>query len=139
MTSQPIRLSTNFMTLIPSLTFTKLLVASMENYQRVWHASRERLHFLTPGSVPLFLDLLVLQLLRPDSSKLPCLYSFPRKCPLVFSRFRFVCTCMYMIYFLTNYILLYGELDPTSYVFPVFQYEFTYLFCNVKVQAKSSQ
>ena len=53
-TSQPIRLSTNFMTLIPSLTFTELWVVSIEHLQRVWHASRERLPFRTPGSVPLF-------------------------------------------------------------------------------------
>ena len=53
-TSQPIRLSTNFMTLIPSLTFIELWGISMEHLQRVWHASRERLPFLTPGSVPLF-------------------------------------------------------------------------------------
>ena len=54
MTSQPIRLSTNFMTLIPSLTFTELWVVSMEHLQRVWLASGERLPFGTPGSIPLF-------------------------------------------------------------------------------------
>ena len=53
-TSQPIRLSTNFMTLIPTLTFTELRVVSMEHLQRVWHASRERLPFRTPGSFPHF-------------------------------------------------------------------------------------
>ena len=53
-TSLPIRLSTNFMTLIPSLTFTELWVVSMEHLQRVWLASRERLPFRTPGSVPHF-------------------------------------------------------------------------------------
>ena len=37
----------------------------MEHLQRVWHASRERLPFRTPGSVPHFWDLLMLQLLRP--------------------------------------------------------------------------
>ena len=52
-TSQPIRLSTNFMTLISSLTFTELWVVSMEHLKRMWHASRERLPFWTPGSVPL--------------------------------------------------------------------------------------
>ena len=51
-TSLPIRLSTNFMTFIPSLTFTELWVVSMEHMQRVWLASRERLPFRTPGSVP---------------------------------------------------------------------------------------
>ena len=49
-----IRLSTNFMTFIPSLTFTELWVVSMEHLQRVWLASRERLPFQTPGSVPIF-------------------------------------------------------------------------------------
>ena len=44
----------------------------------------------TPGSVPPFLDLLVLLLLRPDSSNLPCLYStFHLEYPLVLSRFCF--------------------------------------------------
>ena len=42
-TSQPIILATNLITLIPSLTFTELRVVSMENFQWVWHASRERL------------------------------------------------------------------------------------------------
>ena len=51
-TSQPIRLSTNFMILIPSLTFTDLRVVFIEHLQRVWHASRERLPLRTPGSVP---------------------------------------------------------------------------------------
>ena len=51
-TSLPIRLSTNFMTFIPSLTFTELWVVSMEHIQRAWLASRERLPFRTPGSVP---------------------------------------------------------------------------------------
>ena len=53
-TSLPIRLSTNFMTFIPSLTFTELWVVSMEHLQRVWLASRERLPFRTPGSVTHF-------------------------------------------------------------------------------------
>ena len=54
MTSLPIRLSTNFMTFIPSLTFTELWVVSMEHLQRVWLASRERLPLRTPGSVPFY-------------------------------------------------------------------------------------
>ena len=53
MTSQAIRLPTNFMTLIPRLTFTELWVASSKHLQRVWHVSRECFSFLTPGSVPL--------------------------------------------------------------------------------------
>ena len=56
-TSQPIRHSTNFMTFIPSLTFTELWVVSIEHLQRVWIASRERLPFRTPGSAPPFLGL----------------------------------------------------------------------------------
>ena len=44
--------STNFMTLIPTLTFTELCVVSIEHLQRVWRASRERLPFWTPGSAP---------------------------------------------------------------------------------------
>ena len=42
-TSQPIRLSTNLITFIPSLTLTELWVVSIEHLQRVCHASRERL------------------------------------------------------------------------------------------------
>ena len=58
--------------------------------QRVWLASRERLPFRIPGSAPPFWGLLVLQLLRPDSSNLPCLYStFCLEYPLVLSRFCF--------------------------------------------------
>ena len=41
------------MTLILSLTFTKLPVVSMEHLQRVWYASRECLPFWTPGSITL--------------------------------------------------------------------------------------
>ena len=43
-TSKPIRLYTNFII----LTFTELQEVSME----LWHVSRERLLFSTPGSVP---------------------------------------------------------------------------------------
>ena len=72
----------------------------MELLQRVWHTSRERLPFRTPGSVPQFWDLLMLQLLRPNSSNLPCLYStFHLEYPLVLSRFCFFLVgsafCMY--------------------------------------------
>ena len=57
----------------------------MEHLRRVWHASRERLHFRAPGSVPSpFWDLLVLQLLRPDSSNS---LTFDLEYPLVLSRF----------------------------------------------------
>ena len=74
-TSQLIRLSTNFTTLIPSLTCTELWGVSIEHLQRVWYASRERFLFRIPGSVPPFWYWLVLQMLRPDSSNLPCPYS----------------------------------------------------------------
>ena len=52
------------MALIPGLTFTDFRVVSMDNLQRVWLASMERLPFRTPTSVPPFGDLLMLQLLR---------------------------------------------------------------------------
>ena len=86
-TSQPIRIYTNFMTLIPTLTFTELWVVSMDHLQRVWYAIRETLTLLDTW-FPLFWDLLVLQLLRPDSLNFPCLYStFCLGCALVLSRF----------------------------------------------------
>ena len=70
------------------LDLHRLWAVSVEHLQRVWHASRERLPFRTPGSVPPLWDLLVLQLLKPDSSNLPCLYStFHLEYPLVLSRF----------------------------------------------------
>ena len=74
-TFKPIRLSANATTLIPSVTLTALWVVFMEHLQWAWHASRVCLPFRTPGSVPPFWDLLVLKLLRPDFSNLPCLYS----------------------------------------------------------------
>ena len=51
MISQPIRLSTNFMTLILSLTFTELEAVSLEHLQRMWNASRkcQPLHPLVPS------------------------------------------------------------------------------------------
>ena len=60
LTYQPIRFSTNYMTLIPSLAFIVLRVVSIEHLQRVfmehlkrvWHASRERCAFQTHGSFP---------------------------------------------------------------------------------------
>ena len=69
-TSQPIRLPTNFMTLIPSLTFTELWVVSMEHLQRVWLASRERLPLRTPGSAPLrgLANALIVETTFPDST-----------------------------------------------------------------------
>ena len=63
-----------FMTLIPGLTFTELRVVPMEHLQRMWLASRERLPFRTPGSVPLFGNLLMLQLMKPVLPNLPYLF-----------------------------------------------------------------
>ena len=147
MTSQPIRLSTNFMTLIPSLTFTDYewfpwsicngCGMPTGNAYHSGHLVPSRfwglhvLRFLRPVSrlyidfdlpkltftelrprsicdgcgmpagsaypsghlVPSpFWDLLMLQLLRPNSSNLPCLYStFHLEYLLVLSRF-----CLYV-------------------------------------------
>ena len=75
------------MILMPILTFTELLVVSKEHLQRVCHAIWNAYpsgHWFRPP----FWDLLVLQLLRPDSSNLTCLYStFRLEYPLVLSRF----------------------------------------------------
>ena len=73
---------------LPKLTFTELRRFHGSLATGVWHASRERLPFPTPGSVPPLWDLHVLQSLRPDSSNLPCLYStFNLEYPLILSRF----------------------------------------------------
>ena len=93
-TSQPIRLSTNFMTLIPTLTFTELRVVSMEHWQRVWHASRERLPFRTPGSVP-------------HLGTCQCSNSWdqiPRTCH-VFTRLFTSITPWYFLYFALNHFM----------------------------------
>ena len=88
MTSQPIRLFTNFITFIPSLTFTELWVVSMERLLRVWLASRKRLPFRTPGSVPLYGTCLCSNCW--DQIPRTCLYStFLLEYPLVLSRFSF--------------------------------------------------
>ena len=87
MTSQPIRLSTNFMTLIPSLTFTdnEWFPWSICNGCGMPAGNAYPSGHLVPSP---FWDLLMLQLLRPNSSNLPCLYStFHLENPLVLSRF----------------------------------------------------
>ena len=71
------RIYTDFMTLIPNLTYTTLRLVSMEHLRRVWHASRERLPFGPP-----FWDLLVLQLLRPDSLTYHVLFDFSPRIPI---------------------------------------------------------
>ena len=84
--SKPIRLSTNLLTLIPSLTFIELCVFFIEHLQRIWHVSRERVPFQTP-----FCDLLMLQLLWSDFQNSPCLYStFQLEHPSALSRFCFL-------------------------------------------------
>ena len=68
--------------------------SSMGYWRRVWLANRERLPIWKPGAVHPFWDLLVLQLLGPDSSNLPCLYStFHLEYPLVLPRF-----CVFSLY-----------------------------------------
>ena len=86
-TSQPIRLSTNFMTLIPSLTSTdyEWFPWSICNGCGMPAGNAYPSGHLVPSP---FWDLLMLQLLRPNSSNLPCLYStFHLEYPLVLSRF----------------------------------------------------
>ena len=89
-TSQPIRLSTSFMTLIPIVTFTELRVNSMEHLQRVCQASRERLPFRTPGSVPLL----------GTSLCSNCWDQFYRTC--IFSRLFTLNTPRYFLHFAWN-------------------------------------
>ena len=67
-TSHLIRLSTNFTTLIPSLTFTEISVVSMEHLQRMRACQQGMLILPDTWFRSPFWDLLVLQLLRPDSS-----------------------------------------------------------------------
>ena len=69
-TSQPIILSTDFMTLIPDLTLTELRVVTIEHFQRVWIANREGLPFRTPGSVPLFGGLAYSQIVETSFTEL---------------------------------------------------------------------
>ena len=73
-TSQRIRLFTNFMTLMQILTFAELRVVSMEHLQGVWHTSREEVPFWTPGSV-LCWALLMLQRLKPSSPNFSPLFN----------------------------------------------------------------
>ena len=90
-TSLPIRLSTNFMTFIPSLTFTELWVVSHGAFATGVASQQGTLTLPDTWFRPPFWDLLMLQLLRPNSSNLPCLYStFHLEYPLVLSRFYFV-------------------------------------------------
>ena len=80
--------SSNFMTLIPRLTFTELWVVFMEHLQRVWHASKERLPFRTPCSIPRFGTCLFSN----------CWYQIPRTCH-VFTRLYTLNTPRYFLDF----------------------------------------
>ena len=53
-TSEPIRLFTNSMTLIPSLIFSEKRLVFMKHVQRVWHASRRTLILSNTWSPPFF-------------------------------------------------------------------------------------
>ena len=87
-TSEPIRLSTNFITLMPGLTFTELRVISMYNLQWVWLASRECLPFWTPGSVPLLGTCLYSHCWDQFNRTMPYLFStFHLEYPSVLPRF----------------------------------------------------
>ena len=86
------RLYTDLMT-VPNLTFTEL---------RGFHGAFATGVASQQGALtlpdtwfrPPFWDLLMLQLLRPNSSNLPCLYStFHLEYPLVLSRFCFIDIC----------------------------------------------
>ena len=52
---------TTFLSLIPTLTI-ELQEVPIEHLQRMWHARRDHLPLRTPGSIPVFWDLLVLEL-----------------------------------------------------------------------------
>ena len=93
LTSQPIRLSTNFMTLIPSFTFTDYEWFPWSIFATGVACQQGTLTLPDTWFRPPLWDLLMLQLLRPDSSNLPCLYStFHLEYPLVLSRF---CSLVY--------------------------------------------
>ena len=82
-------LSTNFMTLIPSLTFTELRVVpkGVCNGCGMQAGNAYRSRHLVPSR---FWDLLMIQLLRPVFSNLPCLFStFHLEYPSLLSRFCF--------------------------------------------------
>ena len=82
-----------FRDLDTELDLHRLWVVSLEHLQRVWHASRGTLTlpdtwFPSPILGLFLFHLLMLQLLRPNSSNLPCLYStLHLEYPLVLSRF----------------------------------------------------
>ena len=89
---QPIRLSTNFMTLIPTLTFHsnyEWFPWSICNGCGMPAGNAYPSGHLVPS--PHFGTCLCSRLVRPDSSNLPCLYStFHLEYPSVLSRFCFV-------------------------------------------------
>ena len=104
MTSIPIRLSTNFMTFIPSLTFTRIMSGFHGAFATGVASQQGTLTLPDTWFRPPFWDLLMLQLLRPNSSNLPCLYStFHLEYPLVLSRF---CMIIKRSFLLSNFGLV---------------------------------
>ena len=92
MTSQPIRLSTNFTTFIPSLTFTDYEWFLYGAFATGVACQQGTLILPDTWFRPPLWDLLVLQLLRPDSSNLPCLYTtfFTSNTPWYFLNFAYI-------------------------------------------------
>ena len=90
------------MTLIPSLTFTdyEWFPWSICNGCGMPAGNAYPSGHLIPSP---FWDLLMLQLLRPNSSNLPCLYSsFHLEYPLVLSRFCFSLTIVFQGFYIWN-------------------------------------
>ena len=138
-TSQPIRLSNNLITFIPSLTFPELWVVSMEHLQRVWHASRERLSFWTPGCIPLFGTCLCSNCWDQIPRICHVFYStFHLEYPLVLSRFSldiilistYFCYIIFIIYALRVSIFMTSPLGVGCW-FVVYIKIFIYKILNV--------
>ena len=84
---EPIRLSTNFLTLIPNLTFNELRIVSMEHLQRMWHARRNAYpsgHLVTSS----FLGVAYAPIVETSFTKLAVSFlDLLLEYPLVLSRF----------------------------------------------------
>ena len=90
MTSLPIRLSTNIITFIAELDLHRIMSGFHGAFATGVASQQGTLTLPDTWFRPPFWDLLMLQLLRPNSSNLPCLYStFHLEYPLVLSRFSF--------------------------------------------------
>ena len=91
-TSQPIRLSTKH--LYTELDLHRIMSGFHGAFAAGVACQQGTLTLPDTWFRPSFWDLLVLQLLRPDSANLPCLYStFHHKYPLVLSRFCLLNVC----------------------------------------------